>query len=183
MTPFARLAAAAARIVAGPQETRVVLYDDVAEAYRAGWIWREGLQALIRLRQEAAPDAALMAWEGGACAFDPGDPESPALAPAPAIQGRPHCPGLGLLPNLLEQGGPALAELPDGQLLLLPPVEDASAHARLSWTRCFPHFSSSGHRFPHPFLTRGIVLRRTGPLVGAFAVRDAWPLALRRLDL
>jgi hypothetical protein len=183
MTPFARLAAAAARIVAGPQETRVVLYGDVAEAYRAGWIWREGLQALIRLRQEAAPDAALMAWEGGACAFNPGDPESPALAPAPAIQGRPHCPGLGLLSNLLEQGGPALAELPDGQLLLPPPVEDASAHARLSWTRCFPHVSSSGHRFLHPFLTRGIVLRRTGPLVGAFAARDAWPLALRRLDL
>jgi hypothetical protein len=178
MTPFARLAAAAARVVAGPQETRAMLLGDAVEAHRAGWTWPDGLQALARLRQRLAPDAALVAWEGGACAFDPEDPESPVLAPAPGVQGRPHCPGVGLLGSLLDRGGPALAELPDGQALHLPPVADSSAHARLSWSR---HLS----KIPalHPLIARGVVLRRTGPLVGAFALHEGWLLGLRRLDL
>jgi len=183
MTPLARLAAAAARIVAGPQETRVILLYDDAEAYRSGWSWPEGRQALVRLRHRIAPGAVLMAWEGGACAFDPDDPDSPALAPAPTAQGRPHCPGIGLFPSLLTHQGPALAELPNGQTLHLPPAKDASAHGRLSWIRHFLHIPSQTSCLLHPFVLHGVALRRMGPIVGAFPVYSAWPLALRRLDL
>jgi hypothetical protein len=28
----------------------------------------------------------------------------------------------------------------------------------------------------------GVLLRRAGPMIGAFAPGNAWPLALRRLD-
>lgn len=179
VSPIDRLAHGAAGLAAGSAETRLSFLGSSEEAFRAGWVWTEGARALEALRLRLKTEAFVMAWEGGACAFLPPSPNSSVLAAAPGMAGRAHCPGVGLLDALLVRGGPALAAIPDGGAVLLPPPDGDSAHARLRWASHLPHPVPARH----PLLAAGVLLRRAGPLVGAFAPGDPWPLAMRRLDL
>jgi len=180
MSPVERLAHGAACIAAGPAETRLSFLGSRPwpEAFRAGWIWNEGARALQNLRKRLKTQALVMAWEGGACAFLSDAHDSPILVPAPGTAGRAHCPGVGLFGPLLARVGPGLAEIPDGEAILLPPLEATTAHARLLWTRYLPDPIPARH----PLVAGGVLLRRAGPMIGAFAPGGAWPLALRRLD-
>lgn len=178
MSPVDRLAHGAACLAAGSAETRISFLGSNKEAFRAGWAWTEGARALEDLRLRLETEAFVMAWEGGACAFLPQSPDSPVLAAAPGMVGRAHCPGVGLFGALLARGGPALAEIPDGGAVLLSPPDADSAHARLRWASHLPDPVPARH----PLAAAGVLLRRAGPLVGAFAPGDPWPLAMRRLD-
>lgn len=176
------LAEAIARAAAGPHEVRVLLQGDLqSEAYRNGWAWTDGLDRMLRIQEDLGVPGAVLAWEGGACALVPGVRLPPALAPAPGTAGRARCPGLGTLPEILASPGPDLAEIPeDAPLALASPDADASGHARLAWRRHLGDTPPAILR--HPDLQDGAVLRRRGPLVGAFRPGRPWPLALRRLD-
>lgn len=180
MSGLAALAEAVVRRLAGPVETRASLLAGADEAFRAGWAWPEAARDLGALRDCLAPTAAVFAWEGGACALltDSGDgPKQVLLLPAPDAAGRPHCPSVGLFGALLAKEGPALSEIPDGCTLLLPPSDDGSAHARLAWARHLPDLAP----VRHPLTAAGVLLRRQGPLVAAFAPGSPWPLAMRRI--
>jgi hypothetical protein len=132
--------------------------------------WRAGtIEALLDQR---ADGLSLLAWEGGAAAWDDHDV---ALAPGP--DGRPYERMLCQSLDSIATPGPALADLPEGWTALPSPWETRSAHARLLWESVLP----GQIRKPAAILDGGARILRRGALVALCPAHLSTPLGLRRI--
>jgi len=167
----AEAALALARAAGGGTEVALLAPSGAeAEAWIAGR--RRAGAVERRLDEIRGAHLSLLAWEGGAAAWD-----DDAIAVAPGPDGRAFDRLLCQTPEIVAEGGPGLDALPEGWTALPSPWEATSAHARLRWESLLP----SQTRRPHALLDGGARLLRRGALVALCPLSLTTPLGLRRI--
>jgi len=167
----AKATLALARAFGGGTETAFLA---VAGAEAQAWIAGRRRAGIIerQLDEIRAPHLSLLAWEGGAAAWDDAD-----IAIAPGPDGRAFERLLCRPPGIVAEAGPGLDGLPEGWPALPSPWEATSAHARLLRESLLP----SRIRRPHALLDGGARLLRRDTLVALRPLSLTIPLGLRRI--